>query len=97
MCLVADAPSIVAALHRRTVAMVSACSLLVLVPDDPTTGSWGRGSQLAFNTAVQQRIPVFVVTAIPPLGSRNYAVQKGSLFGIVSGYQVVTKETVHER
>ena len=97
VCLVADAPSTAAALHRRTVIMVSACSLLVLLPDDPTTGSWGRGSRLAFHTAVQQHIPVFVVTAIPPLGSRNYAVEKSSLFGIVSGYRVVAKEDVHER
>ena len=44
VCLVAGAPSTAAALHRRTVAMVSACSLLVLLPDDPTTGSWGKGS-----------------------------------------------------
>ena len=97
VCLVADAPSSAAALHRRTVTMVSACSLLVLLPDDPTTGSWGRGSRLAFDTAVQQRIPVFVVTAIPPLGSQKYAVQKGSLFGVVYGYRVVAKEAAHVR
>ena len=97
VCLVAGAPSAEAAFHRRTVAMVSACSLLVLVPDDPTTGSWGRGSRLAFTTAVQRHIPVFVVTVIPPLCSQKYAVEKGSLFGIVSGYRVVTKEVVHVR
>ena len=97
VCLVASAPSTAAALHRRTVAMVSRCSLLVLFPDNPITACWGRGSRLAFNTAVQRHIPVFVATAIPPLGSRNYTVEKGSLFGIVSGYRVVAKEAVHVR
>ena len=38
---------------------------------------------------------MFVVTAIEPLGSQKYAVQKGSLFGIVSGYRVVAKESEH--
>ena len=97
VCLVADAPSSAAALHRRTVTMVSECSFLILFPDDPTTGSWGKGSQLAFHTAVQQHISVFVVTAIPPLNSQKYGVEKGSLFDIVSGYQVVSKEAVHVR
>ena len=90
VCLVAGSPSAAAALHRRTVTMVSACSFLVLFPDNPSAGSWGRGSRLAFDTAVQQQIPEFAVTAIPPLDSRTCVVQKGALFGIVSGYRVVS-------
>ena len=87
-CTVADAPSAAAALHRRTVTMVSACTLLVLFPDDPATGAWGRGSRLAFNTAVQQHKPVFVVTKSPPLHTKQLQVTAGSLSGVVSGYWV---------
>lgn len=89
VCRVPDAPSAAAALHRRTVTMVSACSLLVLFPDDPATGTWGKGSQLAFNTAVQQHKPVFVVTTIPPVETAQVRVVAASLFGVVSGYWVV--------
>jgi hypothetical protein len=69
--------------------MVSECSLLVLFPDDPSTGTWGKGSQLAFNTAVQQHKPVFVVTGIRPVETAQIYVVPASLFGVVSGYWVV--------
>ena len=86
--MVPDAPSAAAALHRRTVAMISESSFLVLFADDPATGSWGKGSRLAFNTAIQQHKSVFVVTAIPPLDTEQLRVTTGSLFGVVSGYWV---------
>ena len=98
---VSDAPSAAAALHRRTVTMVSEGSFLVLFPDDPARSTWGKGSRLAFNTAVQQHKPVFVVTDIPPLSTKQLRVTAGSLFGVVSGYWVaplgvpVREETVH--
>ncbi len=89
VCRVTDIPSAAAALHWRTVLMVRECSLLVLFPDDPTTGSWGKGSRLAFNTAIQCHIPVFTVTTIPPLGTRQFQVKAGSLFGVIDGHWVV--------
>jgi hypothetical protein len=89
VCRVAGISSAAAALHWRTVLMVRECSLLVLFPDDPTTGIWGKGSRLAFNTAVQDHIPVFVVTTIPPLGTRQLRVKEGSLFGVIDGHWVI--------
>ncbi|MCK4516139.1 MAG: hypothetical protein KAU31_12830 [Spirochaetaceae bacterium] len=86
---VADISSAAAALHWRTVLMIRECSLLVLFPDDPTTGTWGKGSRLAFNMAIQRHIPVFVVTTIPPLETKQYQVEEGSLFGIIDGHWVV--------
>ena len=97
VCKVGNAPSPAAALHRRTVGMVADCTHLVLYPDDPKTGTWGRGSSLAFRTAVQQHKRVFVVTTIPPLTNRHTRVTPASLCGIVSGYLVVpaSKEATH--
>ncbi|MAG13115.1 MAG: hypothetical protein CMN78_00785 [Spirochaetales bacterium] len=85
ICRVTDAPSPGAALHRRTVTMISESSFLVLFPDDPATGAWGRGSRLAFGTAVQRHKPVFVVAAIAPSSTKQLRVTAGSLFGVVSG------------
>ncbi len=45
VCTVGNAPSAAAALHRRTVGMVADCTALVLFPDNPRTGTWGRGSK----------------------------------------------------
>ena len=89
VCRVADSPTPAAALHRRTVLMVAECSLLVLFPDDPKTGNWGKGSTLAFTTAVEQHIPVFVVTEKPPAATEHFHVHAGSLFGVVDGHWVV--------
>ena len=88
ICTVVNAPSFAAALHRRTVSMVSESSFLVLFPDDPSTGAWGRGSRLSFNTAVQQHKPVFVVTQNPPQHTKQLQVAAGSLSSVVSGYWV---------
>jgi len=89
VCVSSKGLSAAAALHRRTVTMVGGCNLLVLFPDDPATGAWGRGSSLAFNTAVQRHIPVFVVTEHPPSVTRQYRAFADSLCGIVNGYWVV--------
>ncbi len=62
---------------------------LVLFPDNPRTGAWGRGSSLAFRTATQQHKRVFVVTGIPPVGTRHTRVIPALLFAVVSGYLVV--------
>ena len=69
--------------------MVRRCSILVLVPIDPETGRWGRGSTLAFLTAVYNLKPVFVASPIPPLHSPLYRIFPSSLFGIVPGFWTV--------
>ena len=89
VCKVGTAPSSAAALHRRTVSMVSDCTFLIIFPDNPRTGAWGCGSTLAFRTAIQQHKRVFVVTAIPPLSNRQIHVIPGSLCAVVSGYLIV--------
>ena len=89
VCTVSGAPSAAAALHRRTVSMVSRCTHLVLFPDNPKTGAWGKGSRLAFKTAVKSNIPVFVHTATPPPATTQYHVTPASLFNVLSGYWVV--------
>jgi hypothetical protein len=93
VCTVINAPSPAAALHRRTVNMVSDCTSLVLFPDNPRTGTWGRGSTLIFRTAMQQHKRIFVVTAIPPIAKRRTRVVPASLCGVVSGYLVVPANT----
>ena len=73
-----------AALHRRTVWMVRHCGLLVLFPAE-----WGRGSTLAFRTALYNLKPVFCASVTPPPHSPLYRIFPDSLFGIVSGFWVV--------
>ena len=87
--VVPDGVSPRAALRRRTLWMVKRSVLVLLFPDDPATGHWGRGSGLAFRAAVDQLKPVFVVTAQPPVRSLSYHVIRDSLWGIVDGYWVV--------
>ena len=87
--VVPDGLSPAAALHRRTVWMVRRCSLLVLLPDDPETGDWGRGSRLAFHTARYNLKPVFLVTKHPPRPSRFEMQLQSNLFGVVDGLWVV--------
>ena len=64
-----------AALHRRTVWMARRASVLVLFPIDPHTGGWGKNSTLAFNAALYNPKPVFVVAS--------------SLCDVVSGFWVL--------
>lgn len=78
-----------AALRRRTLWMVKRCVLLILFPDDPATGRWGRGSTLAFRSALDQLKPVFVVTRTPPRQSPHYRLIPDCLYGAVDGYWVV--------
>ena len=78
-----------AALRRRTLWMVKRSGFLLLFPDDPATGRWGRGSGLAFRAAVDQLKPVFVVTAKPPAASLSYHLLPASFSRIVDGYWVV--------
>ena len=78
-----------AALHRRTVWVVRHCSLLVLLPDNPATGNWGRGSRLAFDTARHNCKPVFLVTEHPPKPFAGETVHASNLFGVLDGYWVV--------
>ena len=78
-----------AALHCRTVWLVRKASLLVLLPDDPRSGRWGRGSRLAFNVARHNLKPVFLVTEQPPKPSVGESMYASNLFGVVDGYWVV--------
>ena len=78
-----------AALHRRTVWIVRHASLLVLLPENPAIGSWGRGSRLAFTTARHNFKPVFLVTSNPPKPLAGESVCPSSLFGVLDGYWVV--------
>ena len=78
-----------AALHRRTVWMVRRCGLLVLFPADPVFGHWGRGSTLAFRTAVYNLKPVFVSAPSAPKPSSLHNIYPASLFGIVPGFWIV--------
>jgi hypothetical protein len=78
-----------AALYRRTVWMVRRCGILILFPADPVFGRWGRGSTLAFNTAVYNLKPVFISAPSAPRRSPLYRIFPSTLFGIVSGFWVV--------
>jgi hypothetical protein len=73
------------ALARRTLWMTERCSLLVLFPAEPM----GRGSSLAFRSAIMQSKPVFTVQESPPRESDLYTIYPSSLYGIVSGYWCV--------
>jgi len=87
--VVPDGLSPAAALHRRTVWMVRSCGLLVLFPSDPIFGRWGKGSTLAFRTAVYNLKPVFAASPTAPRPSPLYRIFPASLFGMVSGFWVV--------
>jgi len=78
-----------AALHRRTVWMVKRCSMVVLFPENPKDGSWGKGSRLVFKAALYNLKPMFIVSSTPPPRSIHYRVFRSSLFGVVDGHWVV--------
>jgi hypothetical protein len=73
------------ALAKRTLWMCSRCSLLILFPSDPI----GRGSALAFKSAIYNNKPVFVVSNTKPRESDLYSVFPSSLFGVVQGFWAV--------
>jgi hypothetical protein len=70
------------ALAKRTLWMTSHCSMLVLFPSVPI----GKGSALAFKSAVKNKKPVFIAVDKKPTESKYYRVFKSSLFGVVNGY-----------
>jgi hypothetical protein len=87
----------VPALRNRTIWLVENSSMLFLFPDDPHNGGqWGKGSTLAFNTAIKSHVPVFTVTATPPPFSFHYYVVKSDFFGIVQGYWIIPDTIIEE-
>jgi len=78
-----------AALHRRTLWMVKRCSMVVLFPECPQDGSWGKGSRLVFQASLYNLKPLFVVSSTPPKNSIHYKVLCSNLFGVVYGFWVV--------
>ncbi len=91
--VVPDGLSAAAARRRRTLWMVKRSVLLILFPDDPATGHWGKGSRLAFQAALFQLKPVFVVTAKRPADSPHHRIIADSFFGITGGYWAVPHPT----
>jgi len=91
--VVPDGLSAAAALRRRTLWMVKRSVLLILFPDDPATGRWGKGSRLAFQAALFQLKPVFVVTAKRPPDSPHHRIIADSFFGVMDGYWAVPHPT----
>jgi hypothetical protein len=91
--VVPDGLSAAAALRRRTLWMVKRSVLLILFPDDPATGRWGKGSRLAFTAALFQLKPVFVVTAKRPSDSPHHRIIADSFFGVTDGYWAVPHPT----
>src|SRR6056297_1284225 len=87
--VVPDGLSRAAALRRRTLWMVKRAELVVLFPDDPLTGRWGRGSTLAFRAATEQLKPVFIVSSTAPRRSPVYRVVAAGLFDVVDGWWAV--------
>ena len=77
-----------AALRRRTLWLVKRSCLVVLFPEDPCTGGWGKGSKLVYRSALDQLKPVFGVCSSAPKGSDHYRVIGSSLYG-VAGFWVV--------
>ena len=86
--VVPEGLSMAAALHRRTVWMVTNCRMVVLFPKG-RDGSWGPGSRLVLRTAVDQGRPVFVASGMEPRGAAPAVLVPGSLYGLVRGWWVV--------
>lgn len=78
------------ALARRTLWMTSHCNLLVLFPFGYAQGKpsnpMGKGSILAFKSAIYNNKPVFVVSDVIPDDSNLYTIHKSNLFGVVQGF-----------
>ena len=91
--VVPDGLSRAAALRRRTLWMVKRAEFVVLFPDDPLTGRWGRGSTLVFRAATEQLKPAFVVSSTPPPRSPIYRVVSARLFDVADGYWAVPHPT----
>jgi len=67
--------------------------MLILFPFGSAQGKpsdqMGRGSALAFKSAIMNSKPVFTVTDTRPKDSDLYTVIKSNLFGIVDGFWCV--------
>ncbi|MBN2545216.1 MAG: hypothetical protein JXB50_05415 [Spirochaetes bacterium] len=73
------------ALAKRTLWLTSKCSILILFPSDPM----GKGSALAFKSAIYNSKPVFVVSKTCPKESNLYTLLPSNLFGVVDGFWAV--------
>ncbi len=80
--VVPDGLSPKVALAKRTLWMTARCSLLIFFPSEPI----GRGSALAFKSAIYNNKPVFIVSKTKPKESSLYTVYSSSLFGVVEGF-----------
>jgi len=78
------------ALHERTVYLVKNTSLAIVFPDNPLSGFWGKGSKLVIRECVNRGKPVFVVSEKMLTDSNEYKLLPSSLYGIVSGYWVLS-------
>jgi hypothetical protein len=88
-CVVPQGITPRAALARRTLWMVKRASLIVLFPDNPENGRWGKGSTLAFKAAVMQLKPLFVVSKHQPEEKGIYKVLPACFQGLAHGYWVI--------
>jgi hypothetical protein len=84
------------ALVRRTLWLVKNCSMAVIFPDNPQTGTWGKGSRLAFNSCIYQLKPVFIVSETPPPEAEYYRILPSDLFATVSGWWVVPHTCIED-
>ncbi len=73
------------ALAKRTVWLVNETDVLILFPSNPI----GKGSALAFKTAIQKNKPVFIVQEQKPASSDDYEVFQSSLFNVITGWWVL--------
>ncbi len=73
------------ALAKRILWMTSRCSMLILFPSDPI----GKGSALAFKSAICNNKPVFIVSKVKLKDSDLYSCIPSNIFGIVEGFWCV--------
>ena len=78
------------ALHKRTVYLVKNTSLAIVFPDNPLSGFWGKGSKLVIRECVNRGKPVFIVSEKMLIDSSEYKLLRSSLYGIISGYWVLS-------
>jgi len=70
------------ALAKRTLWLTNRCSILILFPSEPM----GKGSALAFKSAIMNSKPVFIAGDTRPKESYLYTVYPSSLYGTVKGF-----------
>ena len=73
-----------AALAKRTLWMTSRCSILILFPSEPI----GKGSALAFRSAILNNKPVFIAQ-YKTSGKQSLYSDPSNLFGVVDGFWCV--------